>query len=486
MASKSIDWDTVLVTKDPKKKEVSVNFKALDGFKPEVISPRSLCVKLASTETFVHITGSAHWVWAKLDSVPDRYVKVRLDFDSGNGIGEPTTPQYVEWLPGDDQLKQVALSAGVADDLLNSSSYRATATIEGSSCAVAQATVNFQKNVIPPDPDPDPIPDEEDDGDPIDGENPECEPHDCDALTEDAFIEANRRIAIFVNTPPVNASNSFLNFEGDPVSHFSANTSFVDWFKWGPMLTEGPCQFDNINHPTGVNSIIRDGTPEQPTTDSSRILTQNFFAGFGPENTRSNIGTTKIGGTVKFWYYPYVGDPDTLTNGVFNLSLYSGGYRIYADGGLHQTFTPGNVFLDAANGVMGLTNGSKIDYDPTKWWLPIIYRWESTLTIETEENSGQYPGFPFGPVDKMSSSASEQLFYNGKYIYAPGAGTQIGVYVATAGFENPDGLDDFAAFVSVPTNTVLLGYVRDPTGEDSLSRHFRGYTPPTYCERIPS
>ena len=179
MASKSIDWDEVLVTKDPKKKEVAVSFKAIDGFKPEVISPGSLCVTIASPETFTHITGSAHWVWAKLDSVPDRYVKVRLDFDQGNGIGEPTTPQYVEWFPGDDQLKQVALSAGVADDLLNSSNYRATATVEGSSCPVGQTTVDFQKDVIPPDPDPDPIPDEDTGGGPLPGDNPECGGTDC-------------------------------------------------------------------------------------------------------------------------------------------------------------------------------------------------------------------------------------------------------------------------------------------------------------------
>jgi len=184
MASKSIDWDEVLVTKDPKKKEVAVSFKAIDGFKPEVISPGSLCVTLASPETFTHITGSAHWVWAKLDSVPDRYVKVRLDFDAGNGIGEPTTPQYVEWFPGDDQLKQVALSAGEADDLLNSSNYRATATVEGSSCPVGQTTVDFAKDVIPPEPDPDPIPDEDTGGEPIPGDNPECGGNSCATISD--------------------------------------------------------------------------------------------------------------------------------------------------------------------------------------------------------------------------------------------------------------------------------------------------------------
>ena len=482
----AFDWDEILVTKDPDNKEVSVNFKAVDGLPLEASPPSELCVRIYSNETFTHITGSAHWVWLELTAAPDRYVKVRLDFDAGNGIGEPSpSPQYAEFFPGDDRTLQFALSAGVASELLNTSNYRATATIEGTSCGVSQATVEFAKNVIPPDPEPDPDEDTGGDGDPIDGENPECEPHDCDALTEDAFIEANRRIAIFVNTPPVNAGNSFLNFEGDPVGHFSANTSFVDWFKWGPMLTEGPCTFNNINHPSGVNSVIRDGTPASPATSVSRIIEQNPGAGFGSGATRSNIGTTSISGTVRFWYYPYVGDPDTLTNGVFDLSLYGAGHRIYADAGLNQTFSPGSVYLDAANGVMGITNGPKIDYDPTKWWLPVTYKWESNLIIRTEENGGQYPGFPLGPVDIMENNRVEQVEYNGNTIYLATPDTRIGVYVATAGFREENGTDDFAGLVAVPTSTVLVAYVRDPTEEDNLSRHFQGYTPPTYCTRIP-
>lgn len=143
MASKSIDWDEVLVTKDPKKKEVSVSFKATDGFKPEVISPSSLCVTLVSPEEFRHVTGSVHSVWVRLDNVPNRYVKVRLDFDPGTDIVEPDSPQYVEFYPGDDRLKEVALVAGAADDLALTSSYQVTGTIEGSSCAVSQVTINF-------------------------------------------------------------------------------------------------------------------------------------------------------------------------------------------------------------------------------------------------------------------------------------------------------------------------------------------------------
>lgn len=242
MASKSIDWDTVLVTKDPKKKEVSVNFKAVDGFKPEVISPGSLCVTLASTETFTHITGSAHWVWAKLDKVPDRYVKVRLDFDAGNGIGEPDTPQFVEWFPGDDQLKQVALSAGVASELLNTSNYRATATIDGSSCPVAQATVEFAKDVIPPDPDPDPIPDVEEGGDPLPGDNPECLPQDCDAWD-------NARLDVNVNTTGV----VLLRVATDPT--FSSCTTF-DFNLWNGIGNTTPNQAIQ-----GYRALHPDGTP---------------------------------------------------------------------------------------------------------------------------------------------------------------------------------------------------------------------------------
>lgn len=180
----AFDWDEILVTKDPDNKEVSVNFKAVDGT-PYPGSPASeLCVRIYSNETFVHITGSAHWVWLELSGVPDRYVKVRLDFDSGNGIEPPSSPQYAEFYPGDDRTLQFALSAGVADDLLNSSNYRAVATIEGTSCGVSIATVEFQKDAVPPDPEPEPIPDEDTGGDPLPGDNPECAPHACTAWTD--------------------------------------------------------------------------------------------------------------------------------------------------------------------------------------------------------------------------------------------------------------------------------------------------------------
>lgn len=315
-------------------------------------------------------------------------------------------------------------------------------------------------------------------------EFPECLTHDCDALTEAEYVEANRKVAFFINVPSVTEFNQLLNFEEDPVDYF-ANTSFIPWFLNGPLTTEGPCTLNNVNRPNGVNFIIREGTQANPKTGNSRIIEQNSGAGFGPTATRSNIGTTSITGSLRFWYYPYTGDPDTLTTGVASASMYNAGYRIWADGGLRPTFKDLSVYVDAQNGKIGITDGPSMTYDPTKWWLPITFSWSSTLTIVTEQNGGQYPGYPFGPVDILSNTAQGTLSYDNKVLSFATAETEIGTFVASAGFKEDDGTDDFASLVSIPTGALLLGFVRDPEDTDSISRHFRAYTTPDYCSRIP-
>lgn len=209
------DWDEILVSKDPKKKEVAVNFKAVDGQAYPGSPASELCVRVYSNETFVHTDGSAHWVWLELSGVPDRYVKATLTFDSGVGIAPPASPRYAEWYPGDDQIIQFDLNAGDSDELLDGSTYRATVTVEGSSCEVSQATVTFAKDVTPPEPSPEPIP-EDTGGDPLPGSNPECGTQDCnawDVARADTTVETTGVVTLRNATDPAFIAHAVQEYE---------------------------------------------------------------------------------------------------------------------------------------------------------------------------------------------------------------------------------------------------------------------------------
>ena len=491
-------WDSIQIIKDPKKKEIAASFVQTD--EGAAAGSESPCVRiLAPDDYFPYKDNSGHYYIAYIYEPLPVDIVGTVTHTTG-GTCEPNSilvPQEMAatstfTIPRGSTEVRVDLQLGtVLVDVTQTPDYKAayTATLtsvtNGKVCGEPQCIKFFAgTSVIPPDPDPDPEPDPETEIPPNDDQLPECDPHDCDALTEAAFIEANRKIPFFINVPSVTEFNQLINFEETPLNYF-ATTSFIPWTVAGPIATEGPCTLTNVNRPNGVNFIIREGTQANPKTGASRIIEQNSGAGFGPTAVRSNIGTTSITGQLRFWYYPYTADPNTLTNGVASASMYNGAYRIWADGGLRQTFDDLGVYVDAQNGKIGIIDGPSMTYDPTKWWLPITFSWSSSITIVTEENSGQYPGFPEGPVDIISSTAQGTLSYDGRVLYVSLGDSGIGTFVASAGFEEADGTDDFASLLTIPTGALLLGFVRDPEDEDSISRHFRAYTPPDHCERIP-
>jgi hypothetical protein len=97
MASKSIDWDEVLVTKKPQQTEIEVSFKKADGdgflgFGDEPGTPSGTTedefgcknrIGLVSDDVWPLQNNQPHWVWITLNSIPTEEYTVTLTFTDG-------------------------------------------------------------------------------------------------------------------------------------------------------------------------------------------------------------------------------------------------------------------------------------------------------------------------------------------------------------------------------------------------------------------
>ena len=481
----AFDWDEILVSKDPDNKEVSVNFTAVDGT-PYPGSPASeLCVRVYSNETFTHITGSAHWVWLELTAAPDRYVKVRLDFDSGNGIGEPTpSPQYAEFYPGDDRTLQFSLSAGVADDLLNSSNYRATASIAGSSCAVSQATVEFVRDATEPDPDPD----EETggDGDPIESDpKPECEPHDCDAVASLLSEKPEYADGLWFLTPaeftaktPTNPNNGLIGHNKtayDPVP-VPLSTFPVDPITIGQALGTGPCYTDrnSAQVPTdGANFRITPVTqvPFWTATPWAGSFTVDYSAVlYCAPNTVQSFGLTSF-------QVPSVYTSNSLAGPIWTVGAEGVIDRI------NNTLTVDLQWLgfsrtralsdiEAATGVLDLTFSCTFTY----YVLSAPNDEFGNPQINPIKESDLYYTIGDSGINGEFIDSTLQLKQGDNLQHDPSGGLYpnvlIDAKVLWIGANDP--------LESKEDKQKRVNEIRD-----ALRRSWQEYTPPTYCERIP-
>ena len=202
MASKSteIDWDEVLLTQDPKKKEIEVSFKRVDGggffgdggpepgTPPGVTEDPQGCtntVRVVSDDTFVYQDNEPHWIWLVLRSMPSEYMEVDLQFTDGSMVYPEYTTQTLTWPinPGNFESdntgfigKKVPLILGTVNPANTTGNYFVTITgvrgfSEGDNTPCFDAnpvSIDFDATASVVDPEDAP------EGGPIPGDNPEC------------------------------------------------------------------------------------------------------------------------------------------------------------------------------------------------------------------------------------------------------------------------------------------------------------------------
>ena len=484
----AFDWDEIQVTKHPKRKELGVNFKAVDGQAYPGSPDSELCVRIYSNETFVHITGSAHWVWLELSGVPDRYVKVRLDFDSGNGIEPPSSPQYAEFYPGDERTLQFALSAGEVDDLLNSSNYRATASIADSSCAVSQATVEFVKDVIPPDPEPDPIPDEDTgDGDTIPTDpKPECEAHDCDAV--DSLLSTNPEYAEglwFLTNAEYGTKaatggtiNGIISLNKNlydntpvPLTTFAGTATVI-----GQSLGTGPCYTDRvfIDAPFGGAQARWTSTPSVNFWSAGASFVSGFSMNYSsvlycPPNTVMTFFPMEFScGSV--WQPSNTGGPTVRQDATANIDRTNNTMTINYPGLAVRTRDLTDI--EAATGV--------VDFEQF-----YVHQWYQEGISPDEFGNPRYVLVQLIDIEVRSGGVSMIPRKNFK-------GIQIGLdlgdlEMASSGGLYPNilqGANVLWVGDLVTNETEENKYKRLTEIRTAIQRSWQDYIPPTYCERI--
>lgn len=198
MASTSIDWDTVQVVKDPKKKQVEVGF-AKQG-QGATVGSSDPCVRiLAPDDYFPYKDNSGHYYIAYLYDPAPVDITGTVTHTTG-GTCEPNSilvPQEMAatstfTIPRGSTQVRVDLQLGtVLVDVTQTPDYKAayTATLtsvtNGQACGEAQCIKFFAgTSVIPPDPDPGPEPQPEEEIPPNDDQFPECDPQDCSAYLD--------------------------------------------------------------------------------------------------------------------------------------------------------------------------------------------------------------------------------------------------------------------------------------------------------------
>lgn len=202
------NWDEVLITNNPESKEIEVSFKRIDGdgffggTPGGAVEDGNGCVNaigLVSDDAWLLQTGEPHWVWITLRSIPTEEYTVALTFTDGTLLSPEYTTQTLEvlispgsWEPNEEGVTgiKVPLTLGdvsrLTDVGTDTASYGVSITaVDGIATDCWQAdpvTLNFSPTTTEAPPE-----DEGGDGDPVDPDEPPCEPHNCTAYSD--FLE---------------------------------------------------------------------------------------------------------------------------------------------------------------------------------------------------------------------------------------------------------------------------------------------------------
>lgn len=213
MGSTSIDWDTVQVVKDPKKKQVEVGF-AKQG-QGATVGSSAPCVRiLAPDDYFPYKDNSGHYYIAYLyDPAPVDITGTVTHTTGGiceaNSILVPqemaatstfTIPRGATQVRVDLQLGTVLVDVTQTPDYKAAYTATLTSVTNGQACGEAQCIKFFAgTSVIPPDPDPGPEPEPEEE---IPPNVDTCLPQECNKYTETSVEGNSNGVVISVDTIP--------------------------------------------------------------------------------------------------------------------------------------------------------------------------------------------------------------------------------------------------------------------------------------------
>lgn len=315
MASKSteIDWDEVLLTKDPKKKEIEVSFKRVDGngfFNTQPGTPPGATedpqgctntVSVQSNDTFIYRSGELHWVWLVFKSVPAEYIEIDLAFSDGANLEYPdynTQFLTVEVNPGSYENdgtgfigKKVSLSLGdisaKTDAGVQTGQYfvqivgaRGLSDGDNTPCfsdiltSIAFAQVANEE---------DPLPEAE--GGPIPGDNPEC--GDASCLSWSAYVAGGydgpngwaSKVARLYKTDAMYQAEGAQLLTDDPAAEGKVYTN----------LLNGPTEFYAVDDYESGNTVPTEGmgTINFATTDIVNL--SDFIESRTVDDTKGGI-----------------------------------------------------------------------------------------------------------------------------------------------------------------------------------------------------
>ena len=353
MASKSIDWDEVLVTKKPKQKEIEVSFKKVDGdgflgFGDEPGTPGGAvedplgCVNkisIVSNDEWNLNSGQPHWVWLTFRSIPTEEYTVTITFSDATLLyasGHYNTQTLdVHITPGSWESNaegvtgiKVPLTLGDVTDLtdanIESASYIATITaVDGLDvdCWGGVASINFG-----PDPVENPPEDEAAGGDPVPPEEPpvECQSgYDCGSrynLSETTGISYDSLYFMREGYPEVTNKSSIVYFsyatdvestgrgsntfelrDENAVKIYDGNATSTM-----PSLTGTPSTMDLFTGFVPDNPAINYTQPESPTNGRNGTADPNYDNATLYERFRYPAGTTGCDGSNYYTATTYI------------------------------------------------------------------------------------------------------------------------------------------------------------------------------------
>lgn len=193
MASTSIDWDEVQVTKSPKHKQVEVGF--VKQGRGATVGSKDLCVRiLAPDDYFPYKDESGHYYIAYIYEPAEVEITGTVTHTTG-GICEPnsiivptemdatstfTIPKGETEVRVDLKLNQVLVDVSQTPDYKAAYTATITSVTNGKACGEPQCIkFNAGTSVIPPEPDPGPEPSPDTPVPPEDSSTSPCGPTDC-------------------------------------------------------------------------------------------------------------------------------------------------------------------------------------------------------------------------------------------------------------------------------------------------------------------
>lgn len=513
MGSTSIDWDTVQVVKDPKKKQVEVGF--VKQGRGATVGSSDPCVRiLAPNDYFPYKDNSGHYYIAYLyDPAPVDITGTVTHTTGGiceaNSILVPqemaatstfTIPRGATEVRVDLQLGTVLVDVTQTPDYKAAYTATLTSVTNGQACGEPQCIkFNAGTSVIPPDPDPGPEPEPETEVPPDDDQLPECDPQDCSAYLD-----------------PVNGIGGRLGGQY-PISVIEADLTADPSFQVEDALG-GLSNLCTIAVGTSIPAASsgQSFVGLRTITDDSGVfcggsfkLARPYFLS-NPNDVRFSLRRTKDECT----FVPAIAP----TNGILSTNLSTQPYQLAglarfisttgstvehgygtavrrnpSDGGLLDILTY-NTF--GGSDYVSVPMPAKVN-----GVLKFTFRIEHYFSTVLPEVVG-LDGFP-GDVGKWECVGyvycNDQLIYGGfragyKSGYLP---DELGYYFYLSnqfwdGFDLASPEDQRSYFWTSTIEDVVLYLDIDYNGGTATSRQWNsfirstgGYTPPDYCSRIP-